>query len=178
MLQQTHMVWITEDTEIREELYNLNINNTLAIEYQSSSITIVKYGIIKNIYDKKTKNYSESNLAEPYNIICDIEVKKDPSSDFSEKKSISYDKENERIYLKDGVNRFKDIIRINTTALEATYDTGDIYGVCDECGKEIDINFKEKTTVTSKNKMKKDQNGELITPCCRSKNWTTKYRSK
>lgn len=171
------MVWITQSKNIRDHIYELNRNDTFAIEYKSKSINIVKYATVKNVY-KDVKNYSKSSLGEPYNIVCEIKVRKDPSADFSEKKSISYDPESNKIYLKKGVGRFDDILRINTQALEATYNTGEIYAKCGECGTEIDIDTNKEVKTTNMNTMKKNNNGDMITPCCRTTNWTTKYRSR
>lgn len=172
------MVWISKNSNIRSTLYKFNKNDTFAMEYKSSNIEMVKYATVDTIYDKQTKNYSETSLAEPYNIICDIVLRTDPSSDFSEKKSISYDPDNNKIYLKYGVNRFKDILRINTQALEASYDSGEIYVICNECGKEVDINIDKQVKATGRNTMKNDKNDDIVTPCCKSINWKTKYRSE
>lgn len=170
------MVWLTENKKIRDHIYNLDRNNTFAIEYKSESINIVKYATVKNVY-KNSKNYSKTSLGEPYDIVCEIEIRKDPSADFSEQKSISYDPESKQIYLKQGVGRFDNILRINTQALEASYDTGEIYAKCDECGKEIDICTDKKLKSTNMNTMIRNNNGNMITPCCRTTNWKTKYRS-
>lgn len=159
------MTWITEGQEIVNWLYDRQNHDTFAFEY-GENLTIRKYAVITKVYAKDRKNYANMSVGEPYNIIADVEIYKNPSDQNAQTASIAYDPKSEDVFLKRGVGLFSLVYRINTEPLKVKFDMDrSVIARCDECGQETEIHFEEKPTEM------REQNGEMVTPCCYA-SWT------
>lgn len=167
------MTKIQNDSKIVDWIYNCTPGTTFSIQF-GENLNMTKYATISGGPFRDTKDYYHSNLAEPYDVVCRIDVRKDPSADYVEQHSISYDPEEEVAYIKRGVNRFNRLQNIQTDALEADYDSSrKLVIICDECGSKIDLPENNRPSVSAKG-MEKNVDDETVTPCCRSTHWTTK----
>lgn len=167
------MTQIQKDADIVDWLYDCSVKTTFAVQF-GENLEMTKYATISEGPFDDIKNYYHSSLAEPYNVVCRVDVRRDPSADYVEQHSISYDPENEVAYIKRGVNRFDRIHNIHTNALEADYESSrKLVVVCDECGSKINLPKKNKPSVSAEG-MEKNLDGDIVTPCCHSTHWTTK----
>lgn len=167
------MSWISENKRISEWMYNSNVNDTFTIVY-GDNLELTEYATVTNGPYNDRKNYYDSGFAEPYDIIIDVDLRKDPSSDFADNCSISYNPEDEELFVKKGVSRFEPVKSICTDALEASYESErQLVAECGECGTKTKISVEESGAVNSES-MRKNSDGEIVTPCCFTENWNTK----
>lgn len=166
------MAWMTDDSDIVEWLYSLKNNDTFAIRY-GDSLELTEYAtVVEGPYTNR-KNYYETGLAEPYNVVVKVELRRNPSADFADRHSISYDPESENAYVKKGVSRFETLRSICTKPLDVRYQSDkSLVARCEECGTETEIGVDDGDLDPSN--MRTDSNGNMITPCCFSENWETK----
>lgn len=167
------MTWISNNKKIVDWLYSCRKNDTFAVKY-GKNLELTKYATLSRDPYRGSRNYYETSLAEPYNIVVEIEVRKDPSADFSEKHKISHNPDSNDLYVKKGVGRFEEVKSICTKALEADYGSDrNIVAECQECGTQTKLKMEDNNN-QNRTGMKKSRNGDTITPCCFSENWETK----
>lgn len=165
--------WIQHPNQIREQLYSMRKNQTFAIQYSRNGTVYTKYAMSEKSAYTDTKNYYDSSFAEPYDVVLDIQVRKNPSADFAESQHISHDPEQNIFYLKTGVGRFIEIDKISVHPMKIDYSSDrEMVAKCNECGTETKIPV-EDTTMYNGSTMIQTDDG-MITPCCRSSDWTTK----
>lgn len=166
------MSWIRKNKRIADWLYSQRVNTTFAVRF-GENLEMTKYATISEGPYNDRKNYYETNFAEPYDIICRVSVRKDPSDDFSEQHSIAHNPEDSEVYMKRGVGRFEDIEGICPNALNVEYASDrQIVAECGECGTKTVIPMEDEPRISKG--MEKNSNGETVTPCCYSTDWLTK----
>lgn len=168
------MPWIKSKDKIAEWLYSRNKNDTFAVVY-GDSLELTEYATVIEGPYKETKNYFDSDFGEPYDIIVRVELRRDPSADFSDSHSISHNPETGDLYVKKGVGRFETLKSICIEPLKVDYKSEkQLVAECSECGTQTELNIGDNEKLINSKKMKKNQDGDMITPCCFSKNWETK----
>lgn len=166
------MNWIKSNSDIVKYIYSLNRNDTFAVRY-GDSLELTEYAtVVKGPY-LNGKNYYKTDLAEPYNIVAKVELRRNPSADFSKNHSICYNPESEDAYVKKGIGRFNNIKSICTKPIQVCYEPNKtLVAKCKECGTHTKIKLEENGNLDS-NSMRSNTNGRMITPCCFSENWET-----
>lgn len=151
--------------EMYKWLNSLQENDTFVFEYDKN-LKIKRYATV--IENPEGKNYYDSTLGEPYNILLEVKSRKNPSADYYEERSISHDPEKEKVYLKKGVGRFTEILSIYKDPLDVNYKSDNqLFARCNECGTKTKLNIEENNQIRVR-RMKKNKDNELITPCCYS----------
>lgn len=172
-IERIGMSWISNDKVTADWMYNLNINDTFTVVY-GDKLELTEYATVTGGPYHERKNYYDSGFAEPYDVIIEVDLRKDPSSDFTDDCCISYNPDDEELFVKRGVGRFESVKSICTNALDADYESDrQLVAECEECGTKTQINVNDNGSVNS-NSMKKNSNGDIVTPCCSTDNWSTK----
>lgn len=165
--------WITEPSDMAETLYELERHATIAVQVERSYGVSTMYIAVESGPYPDTHNYSQTSLAEPYDIILDGKMRRSPSADFADTVGISHDQDTETVYLKTGVGRFEEIAAITTDTAAVDYDADvSVAAKCGDCGQTERLPVREDEKATARAGMIKTNNG-LLTPCCRSSEWTT-----
>lgn len=168
--------WIKNPNQISDKLYSMRKNQTFALQYSRKGNTYTKYVIAKQSAYTDTKNYYDTSFAEPYDVVLDVQMKKNPSADFLGSKQISHDPEKNIVYLKTGVGRFVKIDKISEYPMKIEYSSNrEMVAKCDQCGTETTVPIQEADTYKKGTNMIQTDEG-MVTPCCRSSEWTTKMK--
>lgn len=166
------MGWINNKEQLSEWLYSRSVNDTFAVQYGDKLERTEYVTVLEEPY-KERKNYYNSGLGEPYDIILKVGLRKDPSSDYVDDCSISHNPETNELFVKKGVGRFESIYAICKNALDVDYQSGrSLVAECGECGTQTEIQVKDDGNIQS-SKMKRID-GSLVVPCCFTDNWNTK----
>ena len=166
------MSWIRKNEKIADWLYSQQVNSTFAVQF-GRNLDMIKYATISDGPFNERKNYYDTNFAEPYDIICRISVRKEPSADFSDRYSIAHNPEDEQVYIKRGVGRFEDLNGICPNVLNVEYASDrQIVAECGNCGTKTVIPIEDEPRISEG--MKKNSDGKTVTPCCYSTDWSTK----
>jgi len=162
----------TDHEAIVDEVYALEDGDTFAITVEGQSRRRTLHMTVTGGPYPDTRNYADSGFAEPYDIVVDVEERRNPSADFAESKAISYDPDEGTVYLKDGVGRFSDVVGIATETLAVDYSSGKMIAAKCECGQRTKMPTREEQLPLLGDSMVETADG-AVTPCCRSSEWTT-----
>ena len=165
--------WMHDHRRIAEALYRLSPGDTFAIRTEESWGQMTKYVRVTGGSYPDTKNYYDSGLAEPFDIILEGEVGKSPSADHFESMSISHDPESDLVYWKRGVGRFEEVDAVALNAMAVDYSSGKVTAARCECGQTYKMPVSDDDAPVLGQGMTRDGEGNLVTPCCRSSDWTT-----
>lgn len=142
------MSWIRKDEKIADWLYSQQVDTTFAIQF-GQNLEMTKYATISEGPFNDRKNYYDTNFAEPYDIICRISVRKEPSADFCEQYSIAHNPEDEQVYIKRGVGRFEELDGMCPNALNIEYASDkQIVAECGECGTKTMIPMEDEPRIS------------------------------
>lgn len=163
--------WITDHSGMAEALDNLSSGDTFALKTNESWGEMKKY---VRVTDGNRRDYSEMNVGEPHDIVLKGEVGKSPSADHFDSMAISHDPNDGIVYWKKGVGRFERLSGVSLHPLSVSFESEATTAARCECGQTTKIRAsKENASPTLEQRMERDEDGNLITPCCRSTNWTT-----
>lgn len=165
--------WITDHSSIKDFLYNLDSHQTFAIRTKESWGPMIKYVQVTGGSYPDSKNYSSTSLAEKYDTILECKISKSPSDDFTESGTMSYEPNENTVYWKRGPGRVKRIEAVAADAMDVIYESAAEIAIECTCGQVTRVNGSYPSP-SPKEELCRDDSGNLVTPCCFSKDWTTK----
>lgn len=166
--------WIT-GIDAHKKLLTLSTGSAFAIRSQKSYGTAKRYLTVEDGPYRDRKNYHDSSMGEPYDITVDCSMSNTPKREYMDSVSIAYDPSNKQLYLRKMVGQFEPLTGVSFDPLSVDYDMDvNMIVECDYCGQryrqpvsEDDLPMKGQSLVT-------DNDGELVTPCCRTESWTSR----
>lgn len=165
--------WLTDHATIAETLYELATGETIAVKIEASWGTYSKHVTITAGPFPDVRNYSETSLAEPYDVVLEGDERRNPSvEDPAGHVAVSYDPETETAYLKRGVGRFTEIEGVTTDTLAVSYDSDTSLAAECDCGQTYLIPVDESDLPMMGEGLIDTDDGR-VTPCCRSGDWVT-----
>lgn len=169
--------WITNHEVIAKKLYELSESDTFAYMIEKSYGKSVKYASVHRGPFDDTMNYYNTGFAEKYDVILRAESSKSPSDGAKTKISFSHkpgdESREDAVFLKRNVGQFNRLDAICMDPLNVDYESDSQIAVECECGQVTKVEMEENSASQLGKSMKKNENGELVTPCCFSDEWTT-----
>ncbi|ERJ05102.1 hypothetical protein HLRTI_002901 [Halorhabdus tiamatea SARL4B] len=170
---ETDAEWLTDPAVIASTLYELDRHESIAVQVERSYGTSTMYVTVESGPFPDARNYSETTLAEPYDVVLKGEERRSPSADHADSVGISYDPDEEIVYLKTGVGHFEKIEAVTLDTMAVNYDANvSVAAKCDECGQTTTLPVRERDDPITGPRMV-EGDSDLLTPCCRSSDWTT-----
>lgn len=165
--------WLSGE-EARNRLYEMRESDTFAVQTKVSYGVQTRYAVIVRTSTRDRWNFAEGNAAEPYNIIVKCECSRDPQREFVDSMRIAYDPQDRQLYLRKRIGAFDPIVGICSDSNSVDYNpSASLMVECDECGQTYNQPVSEDDLPTAGKTLIKTDTGDIITPCCRTTNWTT-----
>lgn len=164
--------WIASAENIAERLYELEAGDTFAVKISKSWGDMIRHITVSEGPYPDSHNYSQTTLAEPYDVVLRGDDRRHPSADIVETQTISHDPDDGTVYIKQGPGLVDEVDAITTDTIAVNYESDvDLVAEC-ECGQTTRIPVSEADLPMMGQGMIETDDG-FVTPCCRSQNWVT-----